>query len=327
MKFTGHVPLLECSNTAKEIYTFIQEYLNSSKRDGVVVGLSGGVDSALCAHLCVECLGKDKVLGLLLPERESDPKSSEYAKAEAKKLGIRTEIVDITPALESLESYKLRDTAIREIFPEYDGSQKSKMVLPADLLSRDSLNFYTLIIQDKNGNSRSARLNNLTLRKIIAANNLKQRARMLYLYRFAEMSNYMVCGTTNRSEYIQGFFVRYGDGGVDLEPIADLYKTQVYQLANFVGVSQEIISRPPTPDTFSLAVTDEEFYFRIPYNKLDSFLYAWENKISVPVVADAMKLDQDQVQRVFRDLGSKFNATKHLRILPPTPGLKITEKE
>lgn len=325
MKFSGHVPSLDCSMVLPEISSFISSYLTSSKRDGVVIGLSGGIDSALCARLCVDSIGKDKVLGIILPERESDPKSSEYARNEISKLGIRYEISDITKALESLGSYQLRDRAIKDIFPEYNGTQKTKMVLPGNLLSRDSLNFYTLIIQDKNGNSQSVRLNNNTLRQIIAANNLKQRTRMLYLYKFAEMNNYMVCGTTNRTEYVQGFFVRYGDGGVDLEPIVDLYKTQVYQLSKFLGVSREIIDRTPTPDTFSLGVTDEEFYFRIPYDKLDIFLYAWENKVPVAEVAEVLGLNLDQVNRVFRDLNSKYAATRHLRILPPSPGFKVIE--
>jgi len=325
MKFSGHVPLLDCSIILPEITSFIRSYVTSSKRGGVVIGLSGGIDSALCARLCVESLGKDKVLGLILPERESDPKSSTFARNEISKLGIRTEIVDITEALDSLGSYQLRDNAINEIIPTYNGTQKTKMVLPGNLLSKDSLNFYTLIIQENNGTTNTIRLNNITLRKIIAANNLKQRTRMLYLYRYAEKQNYMVCGTTNRTEFIQGFFVRYGDGGVDLEPIADLYKTQVYQLARYLGVSQEIIDRIPTPDTFSLGVTDEEFYFRIPYDKLDIFLYAWENKFPVIEVAEILNLSIDQVNRVFRDLNSKYTATKHLRVLPPSPGLKVND--
>ena len=260
---------IDCAATADAVCAFIGSQMVALKRDGAVVGLSGGVDSALCASLCVRALGKDRVVGLILPERESDPASEAYATAECARLGIRREVADITGTIESMGAYELRDSAIREFFPEYGRGFRSKIVLPGDLLSKDSFNFYTLVVESGTGILKSARLTNRTLRRIVAATNVKQRTRMLYLYRFAETDNYVVCGTTNRTENVQGFFVKYGDGGVDIEPIADLYKTQVYQLAAFLGVSKEILDRPPTPDTFSLGVTDEEFYFRIPYEKLD----------------------------------------------------------
>ncbi len=321
MKFAGQVPPVDSGVLTDTICTFIKSQAVSLRRDGAVIGVSGGVDSALCARLCTEALGKDKVVGLLLPERESDPLSREYAMAECGRLGIRTEIVDITPALESAGAYELRNAAIREFFPDFGDRHKSKIVLPGDLLAKNNLNFYTLIVEDEAGNSRTARLNNQGLRRIVAATNLKQRMRMLFLYRFAETYNYLVCGTTNRSESAQGFFVKYGDGGVDIEPIEELYKTQVYQLAKFLGVSTEILKRPPTPDTFSLGVTDEEFYFRLPYDKLDVLLYAWENHVPAPEASDTLKLSREQVERVFRDLASKYNVTRHLRALPPTPNL------
>jgi len=186
------------------------------------------------------------------------------------------------------------------------------------LLSRDAFNFYTLKIEDSDGNVKSTRLDNQSMRRIVAATNTKQRTRMMHLYYYAEMINYLVCGTTNRSEAVQGFFVKYGDGGVDIEPIAHLYKTQVYQLSSHLGVIKEIIERAPSPDTFSFEVTDEEFYFRIPYDRLDLLLYAWENNVAIAEVCEAMALTEEQVKRVFRDFTSKYNATEHLRILPPT---------
>ena len=140
----------------------------------------------------------------------------------------------------------------------------------------------------------------------------------MYLYYYAEMNNYLVCGTTNKSELMQGFFVKYGDGGVDIEPIAHLYKTQVYQISKYLGIIKEIMDRVPTPDTFSFRVSDEEFYFRIPYDTLDPLLYAWENKIKISEVCKALDLEEQQVERAFRDFTSKYNATKHLRQLPPT---------
>ena len=322
MKFSGHVTPVDPAAVVETICSFVRGQLASMRRDGAVVGLSGGVDSALCARLCVEALGKSRVLGLILPERESDPTSTEYAMSESRRLDIKTETVDITATLESAGAYELRNAAIRGFFPDFGGRHRSKIVLPGNLLSKSSLNFYTLVVQDESGNSRTARLNNQALRQIVAATNIKQRMRMVYLYRSAETHNCMVCGTTNRTESVQGFFVKYGDGGVDIEPIQDLYKTQVYQLARFVGVSDEILRRPPTPDTFSLAVTDEEFYFRLPYEKLDVLLYAWESRVPVAEVCEAMDLVAEQVERVFRDLTSKYKATMHQRAQPPGPQLE-----
>jgi NAD+ synthase len=233
-------------------------------------------------------------------------------------MGIATEAVDITNTLDTLGVYDKRDKAIRAVFPEYDASWKSKIVLPSDLLSRDALNFFSLKVQDPAGNTRSARLNSENLHSIVAATNVKQRTRMVCLYGVAERENFLVCGTTNRSEAVQGFFVQYGDGGVDIEPIEHLYKTQVYQLADYLGVIREIIERPPSPDTYSFSVTDVEFYFRMPYDTLDLLLYAWENNLPVEEVCAVMGLTDEQVKRAFRDFTSKHKATRHLRRLPPT---------
>jgi NAD+ synthase len=186
------------------------------------------------------------------------------------------------------------------------------------LLARDAFNFFTLKIDDGKGNIKSARLDKKTLNRIVAATDSKQRTRMMHLYYYAEMKNYIVCGTTNKTETVEGFFVKYGDGGVDIEPISHLYKTQVYQLAEYLGVISEIIAREPSPDTFSFQVSDEEFYFRIPYETVDLLLYAWEHSISIEEVCQTMDLTEDQVKRATRDFDAKYNATKHLRQLPPT---------
>lgn len=156
------------------------------------------------------------------------------------------------------------------------------------------------------------------MRGIIAAANTKQRTRMLHLYYYGEVNNYLVCGTTNRTEEVLGFFVKFGDGGVDIEPIAHLYKTQVFQLASHLGVIDEIIKRSPSPDTFSSEVTDEEMYFRIPFNTLDLLLYAWENNIQQKTIMEVMDLTEEQVTSAFRDFHLKNTATKYIREMPPT---------
>ena len=309
---------LDCEGEIERVCSFIRQHMAAMKRDGIVIGLSGGVDSALASVLAVKAVGKERVFGLILPEKESNPVSAEYAKRQAENLGIDTETVDITPVLEEFGTYEKRDNVIKEIFSEYDSSYKLKITLPADLLSKDAFNFFTLQVDDGSGNIQTARLNKAKLNGIVAATDTKQRTRMMHLYFYAELKNYMVCGTTNRSEVIQGFFVKFGDGGVDIEPLAHLYKTQVYHLSEHLGVIREIIDRAPSPDTFSFEVSDEEFYFRMPYDKLDLLLYAWENKIPSSQVCEVMGLNEDQVNRAFRDFESKYNATRHLRELPPS---------
>jgi NAD+ synthase len=307
---------IDCAKEAKRISAFILEQVTEMKRRGAVIGLSGGIDSALCAVLCLKALGKERILGVILPERESNPLSTEYALMHAKKIGLKTETVDITPILEELGVYSKRDAVIKANIPEYNHNFKSKIALPDDLLQKDSFNFFRLIYDDSSGNTQSIRLDNRSLRGIVAATNMKQRVRMLQLYHFAEKNNYLVCGTTNRDEYIQGFFVKYGDGGVDIEPIVHLYKTQVYSLARHLGVIDEIIERKPSPDTYSLAVSDEEMYFRIPFEVLDPLLYAWENRIDINEVCASMNLTPEQVERVFRNFSSKYKATEYLRKQP-----------
>ena len=318
MEFHKDILNLDSKSEVERICEFIRQELRDMKRDGAVVGLSGGIDSALSAALCVKALGKEKVFGLILPEKESNPISAEYAAKHARQLGIETETVDITPTLEAFGTYKKRDDVIREAFPDYDGRSRSKITLPADLLSRDSLNFFTLKIDDGKGNVKSARLNKKMLNGIVAATDTKQRTRMMHLYYYAEMKNYIVCGTTNKTELIEGLFVKYGDGGVDIEPLSHLYKAQVYQLSEYLGVIPEIIKRTPSPDTWSFEVSDEEFYFRIPYNILDLLLFAWEYNVPTERVCEVMDLTAEQVKRAMRDFNSKYNATRHLRKLPPT---------
>ena len=318
MDFRKDILKLDSGSEVERICSFIVQQVREVKRDGIVVGLSGGIDSALCAALCVEAVGNDRVFGLILPEKESSPISAEYATKHAKKLGIETETVDITPTLEAFGTYQKRDDVIRGVFPEYDSASKSKITLPADLLSKDSLNFFTLKIDDGKGNVKTARLNKKMLNGIVAATDTKQRTRMVHLYYYAEKMNYMVCGTTNKTEVIEGFFVKYGDGGVDIEPLSHLYKAQVYQLSEHLGVIREIIERAPSPDTWSFEVNDEEFYFRMPYATLDPLLYAWEHEIPIERVCEVMDLTEEQVSRAMRDFGAKYKATQHLRQLPPT---------
>jgi NAD+ synthase len=309
---------IDCRRETERISDFIRQQTLAMRREGAVLGLSGGVDSALSAELCVRALGREKVYGLILPERESNPVSRQYAVKQAEKLGIRIEVTDISPTLEAIGTYARRNEVVKRVFPDFDSSFKLKLSLPPDLLDKDALNVFSLTVENERGERKSARLNKDALHGIIAATDTKQRTRMLHIYLSAEKMNYLVCGTTNRSEFVQGFFVKYGDGGVDIEPIAHLYKMQVYQLARHLGVVEEILARQPSPDTFSLETSDEEFYFRLPYDDLDLLLYAWENKVTPEEAGAALGLRENQVARAFRDFQAKFVATQHLRRLPPS---------
>jgi NAD+ synthase len=320
MEFSKDLLKIEPVLEAERIIAFIKDQLRAMHRKGIIIGISGGVDSALAAALSVKAVGRDRVLGLILPDKESSPQSAEFAARHAAQLGIETMLIDITPMLEAFGTYGKRDAVAKSIFPEFGPGYGLKITLPSDLLNKDSYNIFSLTIVDPRGGTRTARLTSEQAGGVIAATCTKHRTRMMAQYYHAERLNYFVCGTTNRTEAVQGLFVKYGDGGVDVEPIAHLYKTQVRQLAAYMGVIPEIVLRAPCPDTYSAPVTDEEWYLRMPFETLDPLLYAWENNVPVPEICRVMDLSEDQVRRAFRDFASKHSATEHLRRMPPSLG-------
>ena len=308
---------IDCAAETTRICEFMRKtVLKDYRKRGVVVGISGGIDSALTATLSVKTLGKEKVFGLILPEKESSPDSEVFGRHLAEWLEIKTETVPLTPILESLGVYQRREAIVRKYFPDFTDGWKYKLSISKDTLEREGLNFFHLIVVDHEGATHKERLSLNDHLEMVAATEMKQRTRMIILYFYAEKSNYIVGGTTNKSELLQGFFVKYGDGGVDMEPLAHLYKTQVFQLAEFLGIPQEIIKRTPSPDTWSAGVSDEEFYFRIPYDLLDLLLYAHGEQVPLEDVSKVLNMPPEKIMRLYKDFDAKNKATWHLRIMP-----------
>ena len=290
--------------------TIRRQVLKDLRRRGVVLGLSGGVDSSVVAALCVRALGPNRVLGLLMPETDNDPDSLRLGREVAQALRIDSLVEDIAPVLEAAGCYRRRDDFIRRVFPGYGAGWRSKIVIRR--ASGGPYNVAHLVVRPPDGGSlREARLPIDAYLGIVAATSMKQRTRKQIEYYHADRLNYAVAGTPNRLEYDQGFFVKNGDGAADLKPIAHLYKSQVYQLAGHLGVPAEIRARPPTTDTYSLAQTQEEFYFGLPLAKLDLCVYGLDHLVPADVLAPAVGLSAAQVGEVYRDIAGKRRTTRY----------------
>jgi len=286
------------------------------RRSGAVVGSSGGVDSAVVLALCVRAFGPKRVVGVMMPEKDCSRDSIVLARKVAEQFGVDTVVEDMTGALVGFGCYDRRDEGIRHVFPEYDHSYKAKITLPQNVLDSDALNVFHLTIITPEGEEKSKRPNLRDYLQIVAASNFKQRSRMTMLYYHAELRNYAVVGTPNKNEHDQGFFVKWGDGGYDVAPIRHLYKTQVFQLAEYLVVPQEICRATPTTDTYSAHSSQEEFFFRLPFEVMDLLWYALKHDVPVPEVAQVMGLTEEQIQRAFADLTRKQRTTQYLRTLP-----------
>jgi len=295
--------------------TMREQVLGQLRRRGAVVGISGGIDSSVVAALCARAFGKGKVLGLFMPEHHSTDDALTLGRMLAGHFGIEAIVEDIAPALEGLGCYRRQVEAIRTLVPGYGDGWKCKLVLPS-ILESDRLNITRLTVQSPAGEVSTVRLTPGAYLQLVAATNYKQRVRKMTEYYHADRLNYAVAGTPNRLEYDQGFFVKQGDGSADIKPIAHLYKTQVYQLAQYLGVPEEIRRRPPTTDTFSMPQTQEEFYFALPYDRMDLCLYAANHRIPAEEVAPVVELTPAQVERVFKDINAKRRATQYLHMRP-----------
>lgn len=318
MNFHPNILDIDVAQESERIEEAIREtVLRRFKRRGVVIGVSGGIDSSTVLALAVRALGADRVTAFTLPEKESSGDSEQLAIELTQQFGVELFKEDLTDILTAAKCYTNRDTAVRELFPDYDPNEHGiKITLPGDLLGNNSLNVFSLVMADKEGNERSRLMPPKVFLEVVAASNFKQRSRMMTLYYHAERRNYAVIGTANKDEHLQGFFVKYGDGGVDLQPIQHLFKTQVFQLAAHVGVPQSIIDRIPTTDTYSAGSSQEEFFFRLPFDLMDPIWYGLENDIPAEIVAEAFDLTAQQVENVYRELRQKIQTTAYLRAVP-----------
>lgn len=307
----------------KRISTRLVELLRVMKRKGLVIGISGGIDSSVTLALAVQALGRDRVLALQMPERHSAEETLHLSGLLADTFQVERIHEDISQPLEAVNFYQRYEEAVRQVIPEYDNSWKSKIVIPS-VVDNPGYTVFSIIAQSPSGETVKKRLPLNAYLGIVAATNFKQRIRKMFEYYHADRLNFAVAGTPNRLEYDQGFFVKLGDGAADIKPIAHLYKTQVYQLAEYLGIPEDIRRRPPTTDTYSLPQGQDEFYFSLSYDKMDICLYAKNHSIPIDAVAKELALSEEQVVRVFKDIDTKRSTTGYLH-LPPQLIAEVNE--
>ena len=322
--FSPDVLKLDCEREVAKITQALRPIISKVfKRRGAVVAVSGGIDSSVTAALCVRALKQDRVLALFLPERQSADETLDLSHVLADHLGTPRIHEDITPVLEAFGFYRRYNEALRTIIPEYGDGWKSKIVSP-NIVVHKGFTVFSIVAQSPEGEEIKKRLDIRAYLEIVAATNFKQRTRKVFEYYHADRLNYAVMGTPNRLEYDQGFFVKNGDGAADVKPIAHLYKSQVYQLADYLDIPEAIRSRPPTTDTYSLPQGQDEFYFSLPYDKMDLCLYGKNHDLPAEAVGDAVGLTAEQVERVYKDIDTKRATTKYLH-LPPLVIEKVPE--
>jgi NAD+ synthase len=317
MDFTKDSINIDPAKEVEKISSKLRENVAKKlKKRGAVIGISGGIDSSVVLALCAKTFGPDRVLGVMMPENDSNPDSLELAKKLSKKYDTKYVVENMTEALAGFGCYGRRDEAIKKVFPEFNSNYKAKITLPTNLMEKETLNVFQLTIITPDGQTKSERLPLKEYLQIVAASNFKQRSRMCMLYYHAEARNYAVIGTGNKNEHEQGFFVKYGDGGADIKPIAHLFKTQVFQLADYLEVPEEICERTPTTDTYSAEQTQEEFFYRVPFGILDRVWFGWEQGVPSKKIAEALKLTEENVESIIHDTQRKIRTTEYLRMEP-----------
>ena len=302
-------------NTISEITNFIKnEVFEIYQKKGVVIGLSGGIDSAITAALCTKSIGSEKILGLILPEKESDENSKNLALQIAEKYNIDTKTIDITNILESFGVYENKEKIVKQKFPNYNQKCKYRVVVPPK--SKNNIGMPFLEILDDENTLHKLKISSFDFLNLTAATSIKHRVRMTMLYNYAEKNNCIVVGTTNKTEYLQGYFVKYGDGGSDIEPLVHLYKTQIYQIANFLKLPEEIINQDASPDVWSFKTSDEEFFYAVPYNIVDLILYGREKNLSINEITKFSNLGSEKIEKLIQFQNQKQNKSQTMREKP-----------
>jgi NAD+ synthase len=302
---------IDCASESERIAGCLKNMVwQRLHRRGVVIALSGGVDSSVCAALAARGLGSSRVLALLLPERESSPSSLEFGRLVAEQLGIRAITENITGTLDTIGCYRWRDEAIRSLLPEYGPGWKSKLVLGVG--GGGPFRVFKLVARAPDGSMHERRLRHRAYFQLVAAQSYKQRIRKAIEYFHADRLNYAVLGTPNRLEYDQGFFVKNGDGSADAKPIAHLYKTQVYALARHLGLPEEIRQVRPTTDTYALPQDQDEFYFTLPYEQMDVALWAHNHQWPASELAATLRMDEAQARMIYADIEAKRKVAQYL---------------
>lgn len=274
---------------AEALADFILQEINDLRRDGALIGLSGGIDSAVVAALAVRALGPERVLGLLLPEHDSDPESRSLARKLARELGIRHRTVWLTPLLGLAGAYwqvplwlaptrLLRASLVRRYYRHY-----------GETLGEGETPFSTVMVGTQG-------LRGPWLNEAVAYHRVKVRLRTVLLHYHAELRNYLLVGTCNKTELAVGFFVKHGDAATDVAPLASLYKTQVRELAAYLHVPPAIIDRPPSPDVFP-GLTDEQA-MQIDYPTLDRVLWGLERGSAHEEIASELRLSLERIRYV-----------------------------
>lgn len=302
---------IDLESEAERIAGRVRDALSRTlRRRGLVVAVSGGIDSSCCLALAVRAVGKERVHALILPERDSSSDSAVRGHLLARHLGVSVTEQDIAPTLESIGCYRNRDDAIRHAIPAYGDGWKMKIVIVGGL--EGQVNRFNIVAQSPDGKVIEQRLPLADYLQIVASTNFKQRVRKTLEYFHADRLNYAVVGTPNRLEFELGFFVKNGDGAADIKPIAHLYKSQVYAMARHLALPDRICDATPTTDTYSLPQGQDEFYFALPYREMDLALWAHDHGTPPAELARVLGIDERRAQHIYTDIDAKRRATQYL---------------
>lgn len=309
------IKIKDVEKTVKKIADFISyEVTSNFQRSGAVIGLSGGIDSAVTAAICARALGTEKVLCLIMPEKESSPISQLHAEKISKTHNIKIEVIDITSILESFGVYQNKEKIIQEKFLNFNSNCKYRVVVPPKL--KNFIGMPYLEILDEENKQHKLKISSSEFLSLTAATSIKHRVRMTMLYYHAEKNNFCVIGTTNKSEHMQGYFVKYGDGGSDIEPFVNIYKSQIYQLGEFLNIPREIMTKEASPDVWSFSTSDQEFFYSVPYSVVDLLLYAREYRLSINDIQKLSNLTKENIDILIKTQEQKFIKSQHMREPP-----------